>query len=122
MLEQGCAMATIDLPFGVEDLEKVFELTEFLDNKDELIQEFKSEVQKILVKKTFFTGHFRTKYNEMFDELITGLIRKQIIKHFDFSPEEILILTDTEFLKMIAAPYFEQDNYMPTEGVKNDQH
>src|SRR5438445_309954 len=104
------------MPFGIDDLDKLFTLTDFLDNKDELIREFTPEVQKILVKKTFFTGHFRTKYNEMFDELITSLIRKQIINHFDFSPEEILILTDTGFLKMIAGAYFDQDNYQPKEG------
>jgi hypothetical protein len=112
--------AGIDMPFGIDDLDKVFAVTDFLENKDELIAEFTPEVQKILVKKTFFTGHFKTKYNEMFDELITSLIRKQITKHFSFSPEEILILTDTGFLKMIAGDYFDQDNYNPKEG-KTDE-
>jgi hypothetical protein len=105
-------MATIDMPFGIDDLDKVFALTDFLENKDELIKEFTPEVSKILVKKTFFTGHFRTKYNEMFDELITSLIRKQVMNHFSqMTPEEILTLTDTSFLKMIASEYFNQDNY-----------
>lgn len=108
--------ATIDMPFGIDDLDKVFALTDFLDNSDELIEQFKPEVQKILVKKSFFTGHFRTKYNEMFDELITGLIRKQVREHLSLNPEELLILTDTEFLKMIASVYFDQDQYNPKEG------
>ena len=110
------------MPFGINDLDAVFAVTDFLDNTDELIEEFKPEVQKILVKKSFFTGHFRTKYNEMFDELITSLIRKQITKHFtSFSPEEILILTDTDFLKMIAGDYFNQDNYTPKERDKSSE-
>lgn len=104
-------MATIDMPFGLDDLDKVFAVTDFLENKEALIQEFQPEVQKILVKRDFFTGHFRTRYNEMFDELITSLIRKQITKHFSFSPEEILLLTDTDFLKVIANDFFNQDNY-----------
>lgn len=115
-------MATIEMPFGIDDLDKVFAVTDFLDNKNELIKEFQPEVQKILVKKTFFTGHFRTKYNEMFDELITSLIRKQISKHFSFSPEEILLLTDTGFLKMIAGAYFDQDNYQSKEGNDESAH
>jgi len=113
---------SITMPFGVDDLDKVFQVNELLENTDELIQEFMPEVSKILVKKGFFTGHFRVKYNEMFDELITGLIRKQITKHFSFSPEEVLLLTDTGFLKMIAPAFFEQDNYKPQEGNTNGKH
>ena len=109
--------ATIDMPFSIDDLEKLFSVTDFLDNKEELIKEFQPEVNKILVKKSFFTGHFRTKYNEMFDELITSLIRKQISNHFNFSPEDLLILTDTSFLKAIAGEYFDQDMYL--ENNKN---
>lgn len=115
-------MASITMPGGIDDLEAVFAVSDFLENKAELIEEFKPEVQKILVKKSFFTGHFRTKYNEMFDELITSLIRRQIIKHFQFSPEDLLILTDTDFLKMIGSDFYNQDNYLPTEEGKNEQH
>lgn len=111
------------MPFGIDDLDKVFAVTDFLSNKDELIKEFTPEVQKILVKKGFFTGHFRTKYNEMFDELITSLIRKQITKHLELSPEEILLLTDTGFLKIIAGDFFNQDNYKPKErGTDESTH
>jgi hypothetical protein len=114
---------TLDYPFGIDDLDKVFIITDFLENTNELIEEFKPEVLKILVKKSFFTGHFRIKYNEMFDELITSLIRKQITKHFQsFSPEDILILTDTGLLKMIAGIYFDQDQYIPMERDTNEQY
>ena len=109
------------MPGGLDDYEKIFAVQDFLENTKELIEDFKPEVLKILVKKSFFTGHFRTAYNDMFDELITSLIRKQITKHFQtFSPEEILILTDTGFLKMIASPLFDQDQYTPTEGEKSN--
>lgn len=107
----------MDMPFGIDDLDKVFAVTDLLDNKEELIKEFMPEVSKILVKKSFFTGHFRTSYNIMFDELITSLIRKQISKHFPkMTPEEVLILTDTSFLKMIAAALFDQESYMHDEN------
>lgn len=105
-------MSSIEFPFGLEDLDKVFAVTDFLANKDQLIKEFTPEVQKSLVKKGFFTGHFRVTYDRMFDELITDLIRKQVREHFrDFTPEEILLVTDTDFLKMIAPEYFDQDIY-----------
>lgn len=110
----------MELPFGLDDLDKVFVLSEFLDNRDELIKEFTPEVQKLLVKKDFFTGPFRASYQKAFDELIVSLIRKQIIKHFEFSPEEVMLLTDTDFLKLITNDfYFDQDNYKPTkEGMQ----
>jgi hypothetical protein len=112
---------SITFPFGLEDLDPVFAVTDLLDNKDELIKEFIPEVSKILVKKNFFTGHFRTKYNEMFDDLITSLIRKQITSHLRLSPEQILLLTETGFLKMIAPTLFEPDSYLSKEGTTDVQ-
>lgn len=113
---------TIDMPIGLDDLDKIFAVTDLLDNKDQLIREFKPEVLKILVNKQFFKGHFRIKYEEMFDEFITSLIRKQVIKHWpEWSPEDILILTDTNWLKMIASPYFDQENYTK-EGTNESTH
>lgn len=107
----------IDFPFGVEDLSKLFDVVDLLENRKELIEEFKPEVQKFLVKKTFFTGPFRQKYEEMFDELIASLIKKQIIKHFDFSPEEVILLSDVTLLKMLTENYyFNTENYISTEG------
>lgn len=107
-------MDSIELPFGIDDLDKIFVLSEFLDNKDELLKEFQPEVQKFLVKKDFFTGPFRREYQRHFDELIVKLIKQQITKHFNFSPEEVLLLTDTDFLKLLTGNvYFDQENYKP---------
>lgn len=111
-------LSTFDVPFGLSDLEKVFQVSEFLENKDELIQDFRPEVSKFLVREGFFKGPFKREYERAFDELVISLIRRQIIKHFpQFSPEEIVLLTDLEFLKMITSDYyFTQSNYLPKEG------
>lgn len=108
---------TLDLPFGLSDIEKVFKISELLDNKEELVQDFLPEVSKYLVKNDFFHGPYRHQYNKMFNELIIQLIRKQIIKHFpNFSPEDVVILTDEEFLRMITTDY-----YFNPEVYKNAQ-
>lgn len=110
----------IDIPFGLDELDKVFEVADFLENKEELVNEFKPEVQKLIVKKDFFTGAFRRAYLDAFDDLIVRLIRAQIIKHFNYSPEEVVLLTDKQFLKMITNNfYFDQNNYITKEG-KNE--
>lgn len=109
--------STIDFPFGLEELDKVFLVSEFLENRDELINEFRPEVTKFLVKKTFFSGAFRQEYNRMFDELIVRLIKRQLVQHFDFNPEELMLLTDTDFLKLITDGfYFDSDNYITKEA------
>lgn len=109
---------TIDLPFGISDLDKVFRVTDLLDNnKTELIDEFRPEVAKFLVREGFFKGPFKREYDRAFDEMIIRLIRNQLVKHFpDFSPEEIVLLTDADFLHMITADfYFNPDNYRVDE-------
>ena len=104
---------TIDMPGGLDDLDKVFAVMDLLDNKDVLIKEFRPEVAKYLVKDGFFKGPFKRKYNEMFDDLIISLIKRQIMRHFpSFTPEEVLLLCDKEFLKMITNDYyFNKSNY-----------
>lgn len=107
----------MDLPFGVSDLDKVFAVTDFLENKEELIKEFRPEVSKYLVRDGFFKGPFKRNYEKAFDDLIISLIRSQLVKHFpSFSPEEIVLLTDIDFLKMITNDfYFDKKNYLPKE-------
>lgn len=114
---------TFDFPFGIEDLTNLFDVVDLLENKDELIAEFRPEVQKLMVKKDFFTGPFKLAYQDAFDDLIVRLIKSQIVKHFpNFTPEEILALCDKTFLKMITDDYyFNQDNYTVTkDGNKNE--
>jgi hypothetical protein len=104
----------VDMPFGIDELEPLLRVTDFLeDNRKELLNEFKPEVQKYLVKRDYFKGAFRRKYNQMFDELVVKLIKAQIVSHFPgMTPEEITILTDTGFLKLITNDYFfEPENY-----------
>jgi hypothetical protein len=115
---------SIDLPFGLSDLDKVFQITELLDNREELIKEFQPEVSKYLVKEGFFKGPFKKRYEEEFDNLIISLIRRQIVKHFtSFTPEEVVLLTDLDFLRMITSDfYFTQSNYLPKERENNEQH
>lgn len=103
---------TLDLPFGLSDLDKVFSVTDLLSNQESLIQEFKPDVSKMLVKEGFFKGPYLREYNNHFKHLIQSLVRKQVIKHFPtFSPEEIVLLTDLDFIQMIAPDLFEKKNY-----------
>lgn len=110
----------INMPFGLDDLEKVFEVSELLENKEELITQFKPEVSKYLVKKPFFKGRALKEYERQFDELIAHIIKREIIKHHpQWTPEEILLLTDVGLLKLLCSDYyFDQSNYTNTkEGM-----
>lgn len=115
--------AVIDFPFGIEDLEKIFEVSDLLENKETLVEEFRPEVQKYLVKDDFFHGIYRAEYKRAFNDLIISLIKRQFIKHFPhYTPEELLILTDLDFLKMITNDfYFKESTYkISKEGNENE--
>lgn len=115
---------SIDIPFGISDLDKVFAVTDLLDNREMLIDEFRPEVSKFLVREGFFKGPFKRRYQQEFEGLVISLIRRELVKHFpSFTPEEIVLLTDTDFLKMITQDfYFTQANYQPKERDKNEQY
>lgn len=103
----------IDMPFSIDDLDQLFTMTDFLSNTNELIKKFEPEVSKVLVKKGFFTGHFRNEYNRQFDELIRSLIKSELMDHFpSWNPEDLMALSDIDLLKMVASPLFEQENYI----------
>jgi hypothetical protein len=112
--------AIMELPFGFDEIDKLLQVAEFLDNREELLEEFKPEVTKFLVKGEFFKGAFRHKYNSMFDALIIRLIKRQLVQHFpSFTPEEIMLLTEPDFLKMVTEDfYFQPDNYKETPNGK----
>lgn len=105
-------MSTIDIPFSLSDIDQVFAMTDFLSNTDELIEKFKPEVTKILVKKNFFHGHFLTEYNRQFDALIRTLIKRELTDHFQtWTPEDLLLLTDLDLLHVVAPKLFDQASY-----------
>lgn len=114
---------TLDIPCGLDDLDKVFQVVDFLDNRDVLIKEFKPEVAKYIVRDGFFKGPFRRSYQNAFDDLIVSLIKRQITQHFpNFTPEEILLLCDKDFLKMVTDDfYFDKNNYLNHKDVTNEQ-
>lgn len=108
----------IEMPFGLEDLDKVFAMAELLSNTEELLKEFYPDVKQMLVREGFFSGHSKHLYDREFDALIVRLVKKQVISHHsDWSPEDILLLTDIEFLKLIAEELFDSTNYKPNKEV-----
>lgn len=102
----------VDLPFSLQDIDQIFEMNDLLSNTSELIEKFKPEVDKLLVKKDFFHGPFRQEYEKQFDQLIVSLIKRELVEHYpSWTPEDIIVLTDLNFIKMIAEPLFDQNNY-----------
>lgn len=102
----------IDMPFALNDIDQVFALTDFLGNTEELLKKFYPEVQKVLVKRDFFKGHFLIEYNKQFDDLIRSLIKRELVDHFPtWTPEDLMVLTDMDFLHLIAPDLFDQASY-----------
>lgn len=97
----------IEMGFAFDEIEPIFILSDFLENKKELVNEFKPEVQKFFVKDSFFKGPFKAEYNKQFNNLIVSLIKRQVIKHFrNFTPEQIELLCNKEVIGLITSDYF----------------
>lgn len=101
-------MKSITMDFGLDDLDQVFQVAEFLEaNKEELLDKFKPEVKKYMVNAEFFpAGQFRQAYNNEFYNVVARLIKKELMNHFpEFTPEEILLFSDISFLRVISEDY-----------------
>lgn len=106
----------VDMPFGLSDISIVFDVVDFLSNKEELIEIFRPEASKLIVKKDFFPAPFKKAYLAAFEDLIISLIRKELMKHFNLNGEELLIITEPQFLKMlIGDDFFNPENYLSKE-------
>jgi len=93
--------------FNPEECDKVFDVMNFLSNKEVLLEKFKPHVQKFLSNRPAFTNtSFRIAYNQAFDDFICGLIKDELVDHFNFTPEEIILLTDKEVLDFLSDGYF----------------
>jgi hypothetical protein len=102
---------SIDMPFGLEDIEKVFAVAELVEDPD-FITAISPEVKKFILKEGFLTSpHMRRHYLAMWDEAVTRQIKKQLIAHLNLTPEEVLLVCDPSFLKMIAPALYEKENY-----------
>lgn len=115
----------IDLPLGIDDLDKLFQVSSFLDNRDELTAKFQPEVDKYLARRQYFKpGVQRLAHKNAFKDLIVSLIRTEITNHFPtFTPEEIMLLTEPSFLDMLCEGYFfDENNFITTKEGTNDEH
>jgi hypothetical protein len=102
----------VEAAVGFDDLDKLFQVLDLLDNQDELIKQFRPELLKLIVNKQFFKGHFQKAYLDAFDERVVKLIKTEVVGHFpDFTPEDVLTICDVSFLKMMAPDLFDQDKY-----------
>lgn len=104
-------MNKIDMPFGLDDLEKVFSVVELIEDPD-FISTIAPEVKQFIVKEGFLSSpHIRRHYNAMWDEAVTRQIKRQLIQHLNLTPEEVLLVCDASFLKMIAPALYEKESY-----------
>ena len=106
-------------PMTSGEMEKVFDLMNFLSNNKELVNKFKPDVEKFLEREHLFKETaFRRDFELAFEDFVSSLIRNEVIDHFNFSPEDVAILTTKDFLDMITEGYyFNPKNY---RGVEND--
>jgi hypothetical protein len=103
----------INMPFSLEEIGPVLDVSEFLmSNLDELTADFSPKVLELLGKKDKFQPPYRIAFNNAVDDLIVGLIQEKVKDHFNVTPEQLLLLTEVQFLKMIVPDLFNSENYL----------
>lgn len=104
-----------------ETAEKIFDVMDLLSNRKELIKKFTPLVLKFLENEDVFNNTtYKNDYDLAFIDFVVGLIKDELVSHFDFTPEEILILTESDFIDLITEGfYFNKNNY---KGAKDGEH
>lgn len=104
-----------------QTLDKVFDVMNLLSNQVALVEKFTPDVRGFLDKEEYFENTvFKAEYDQEFENFVLGLIKAEIVSHFNFTPEEVLILTDRDFVDLLTdGYYFNKENY---KGAKDGEH
>lgn len=106
---------SVDFTFvDPESAENIFNIMNFLSNREVLKERFKPEVTNFLKNQDKFKEKgFTIAYNEAFDDLICSLIKNEIVSHFsNLTPEDINLVCDKEVIKFLTEGfYFDPTNY-----------
>ena len=106
-------------------VDKVFDVMNFLSNKEELASKFTPDVNRFLENEGYFSDtSFKKEYRDAFKDFVLSLIKDEIVDHFDYTPEEILVLTDMDFIDLLTdGYYFDMEVYKGEKDVnKNKIH
>lgn len=103
----------IDLPFGIDELDKLFQVSDFLDNREALVGKFRPAVHNYISKRERLKpGRQRQAHQAAFPDFVITLIKGELRDHFDLNPEELLLLTERDLIDLLTQGYFfTEENY-----------
>jgi hypothetical protein len=86
----------------------------FSINADEIIAKNKHSVLNYIErKKDFENTAYRKTYELAFRQLVMNFLRDEVVSHFNFTPEEIEIIMDEDFIAIITEDkFFNIENYV----------
>jgi len=123
-METGDNLSSFDFAdIDSTTMNKVFDVMDMLSNHEELLEKFKPSVLNFLSNEAVFSNtSYKKMYDDAFSDYVIMLIKREIVDHFDYTPEEIMILTEKDFVDIITEGYFfNRDNYKVKE-VENVRH
>lgn len=96
-----------------EVMNKVFDVMNLLSNTDEILEKFTPSVEKFLANEEMFQNTvYKKSFDDAFIDHVLGLIKDELVEHFHFTPEEISILAEKDFIDLLTdGVYFDKDNY-----------
>lgn len=103
-------------------IEKIFEVMNFFsENSDAIIDKNRSQVLEYINRKEDFQNTaYRKTYESAFTTLVMQFLRNEVVEHFNYTPEEIEIIMDKDFIDIITDGIFFNINNYITEDKTNE--
>lgn len=103
----------IEFPFSPKELDVLFDISEFLDDRESLVSKLKPQVDAYLARREHLKpGIQRQAHKKGFPDFVLVLIKHELVERFNLNPEEALILSDYGLIDMLTEGfYFKEENF-----------
>ncbi|PCI45813.1 MAG: hypothetical protein COB41_00040 [Proteobacteria bacterium] len=104
---------TIDLDIKQEDMQTVFDVTEFLEvNKKTILSDMKPYISEFLRNEAVFRGPFALAFDDQFKEVVEGELKTTITETFNLDPEKAMYLIEMVDLMGILDYFLDKGKYL----------
>jgi len=105
----------IDFDVPQQDMQKFFDVVEFLEtNKETIIEDIRPLVLNYLDREDMFDGPFSLAHTTGISDVILDLLKDKVLDNFNFNYEEVECLMDRDLMELTGTidSFLDKDNYI----------
>lgn len=97
----------VEFPFSPKELDLLFDISNFLDEREALVKKLKPQVDNYIAKRvTLKPGVQQSLHKQGFPDYILTLLKHELIDHFNLNPEQALIFSEFSLIDMLTDGFF----------------